>query len=77
MTGKELDDLLSQKPFLPLHLHLVDGEVVEINDARCGWIQATLFLFIKFKDNQWPVVESQRFFPLTSIVKAEQITPAK
>ena len=76
MTGKELDNLLSQKPFVTLHLHLADGEIVEINDARCGWIQGTLFMLLKFKDNQWPLLESKRFIPLTSIVKAEQVTTA-
>jgi hypothetical protein len=38
MTPNQFGELLGREPFVPLRLHLNNGEVVAIADPGCAWI---------------------------------------
>ena len=76
MTPNQISELLGREPFLPLKLHLNSGEMVEIADPGCAWIQGTILQIFTVKPGRSHIIENNRYIPLRNIAQVEQTTAA-
>lgn len=76
MNPNQFSELLAREPFVPLRLHLSTGEIVEIPDPGCAWIQGATLQVFTIKPGRSHIVENNRYIPLRNIAQVEQTTTA-
>ena len=76
MTPDQFNLLLEREPFLPLRLHLNSGEIVEVTDPGCVYIQGTTLQVFSVRKGRPHFMENNRYIPLRSIAQVEQSTAA-
>ncbi|MEX0777704.1 MAG: hypothetical protein WD042_18525 [Phycisphaeraceae bacterium] len=72
MTPNAFNELLIRDPFIPLRLHLNSGEVVEITDPGCAFIQGTTVLLFTMKHQGSRMIDNNRYIPLRNVAQVEQ-----
>ena len=76
MTPNQFNELLGRAPFVPLRLHLNSGEVLDIADPGCAWIQGATLQLFTIKPGRSHIIENNRYIPLRNIAQVEQTTAA-
>ena len=76
MSPEQLDQQLSQEPFIPLRLHLTDGTKVEINNPALAVIsRLALYVFRVDRPNSH-LAQDYHLIALRHIVQVEPVAEA-
>jgi hypothetical protein len=71
MTPEELIELLEERPFTPLRLHLADGRVREIRHPEMALVSETNVAIGVPRDNESKVAVKFTFCSIPNIVEVE------
>jgi hypothetical protein len=72
MTAEELLELLEDRPFRPLRLHLADGRVREIRDREMAFVSRSHVAIGLQGDDESKVPDRMTFCSIPNIVEVEQ-----
>lgn len=73
MTADELIELLEERPFVPLRLHLSDGRVREIRHPEMAIVSETLVAIGVPRDEESRIATKITYCSLPLVVEAEPI----
>jgi len=71
MTAEELIELLAERPFIPLRLHLADGRTREIRHPEMAFVSRTHVAIGVLGDDDSRVPVRMTFCSLPNIVEVE------
>jgi hypothetical protein len=72
MTAEELLELIEDRPFRPLRLHLADGRVREIRHPEMAFVSRSHVAIGLLGDNESKVPDRMTFCSIPNIVEVEQ-----
>jgi hypothetical protein len=77
MTAEDLIELLEERPFVPLRLHLADGRFHDIRHPEMAIVTPTLVAIGFSQSNGTRLVERVRLCSISHIVEAVPIEQAR
>ncbi len=77
MTAEDLIELLEERPFVPMRLHLDDGRFHDIRHPEMAIVTPTLVAIGLSQSNGTRLVERVRLCSIAHIVEAEPIEHAR